>query len=452
MFMVKDEYANIVNLLKVKIKTNGKNFFWFPCIAAVMLCATLAVTVVSIIHSGGKGISFYQVQDYSTSFFFGMIIAYMVMMFLYRNINDKFSVFPQTNTARFITSALINYIIAVFVGLTTLVMYLLYNAAIKILSFFYDSVYLALNFDIGFIVGGFITFLLYSFIVVAVIDLVGVILRKWKIFAAVAFISLIVAAVVNIMMFIEYAPKVLAFLVKEPSFGLFVIKALLIWVAIVAVSLVINRFTVYHKKQSRHNKMLDVVICVIIAAVITIGIPFVLFSNDGMAITSVESETVAESVDVSESVDIYFYTADEVRIDISHLPRGSDINLEITEGISIAAGGNAFIYGQNDFTAYLSGTYALNDIQGNTLLLQFRPPFYHRNDFEIVDFPNLHISAYLEGDTLYIEYSIGDAHTVIIPIWSMAGQFDIFKGKGLVLPHGFRFDGNSHANILLSVG
>ena len=447
MFMVKSEYANIVNLLKVKIKTNGKNFFWFPIIAGILFCGNLAMTVAGIIQSGGKGVNFYQVTDYSTSFFFGMIIAYTIMMFMYREINDKLSMFPQTNTVRFITSVVINCLIAVFVGLTTLVMYLLYYAAIKILSLFYGSVHFALNFDSGFIVAGFITFLLYSFIIAAVIDLIGVILRKWTIYAAVIIITLMALAVVNIMAVIEYAPKVLAFLVKEPSFVLFVIKALALWLAAVAVSLVINRFTVYHKKQSNHNKRLVVVLSIIIVAVIMIVIPLVLFNNTGSVVNYVENETVAERVDN------YFMTANEIRIDVSHLPRGSNINLEINDNISAIAEGEAFVYGPNNFTAFLSGTDSLGDIQGNTIVIQFRPPFHHINSFELADFANPRINAFLEGDTLHIEYSIDDAHVVIIPIWSIARQFDIFKDKGIVTenPLGYSSGGNTNANIFISV-
>jgi hypothetical protein len=279
MFMVKEEYANIVNMLKVKIKTNGKNFFWFPLIATLMFCGSLAMTAAGIIQSGGEGVNFYNVTDYSTSFFFGMIIAYTIMMFLYRNINDKLLVFPQTNTVRYITSQAINYIIAIFVGLTALAMYLLYNGAIKILSLFYDSVHFALNFNIGFVSAGFIAFLLYSFIIVAVIDLIGVILRKWTYCAAVAFVAIIALATINMTAVIKNAPNVLAFLVKEPSFGLFMIKALILWLAVITISLVINRFTVYHKKQSNPNQKSVVAVCAIVAVVITIGLPLILFNN-----------------------------------------------------------------------------------------------------------------------------------------------------------------------------
>ena len=448
MFMVKDEYANIVNLLKVKIKIDGKNFFWLVLFAGIMFCGSLAMTVAGIIQSGGEGVNFYPVTDYSTSFFFGMIIAYTAMMFLYRNTNNKLSVFPQTNTARFITSVAINWIVAVFVGLTTLVMYLLYNAAIKILSLFYGSVHFALNFDVGFIVSGFITFLLYSFIVAAVIDLIGVILRKWTVYAAVVFIALIALAVVNIMTVVRYAPQALAFLVKEPSFGLFVIKALALWLAVTAVSLVTNRFTVYHKKQGSPNKRLVVVFCVIIAVVIMIGMPLILFINAESGVNYVENETV------TEIADDYFMTADEIRIDISHLQRGSNINLVVNDNIIETGKGGTLFYGQGNAAAYLSGTDALDNIGGNTIVLQFRPPFRYVNGFELVSFANPRIAAYLEGDTLHVEYSIDDAQIVIIPIWSIAGQFDIFKDKGLVTenPLGYSSGGNSDANIHISVG
>ena len=416
-----------------------------------MFFGSLAMTIAGIVSSGGEGIRFYQVTDYSTSFFFGMIIAYIIIMFLYRRTNDKLSVFPQTNTARFITSQAVNCIVAVWVGLSTLVMYLLYYGAVKILSLFYGSVYFALDFSIGFITAGFITFLLYGFLIVAMIDLIGVILRKWTYYAAIAFTALIALAVINIMTVVEYAPKVLAFLVKEPSFALFTLKTMLLLFVITAISLVINHFTVYHKNQNSANKKYTVIICVAIAAVIMFGIPaMMIYKTSDSGSTWVTSEESS----VDEIVRDYFAEGQEIRIDVSHLPRGSRIKLE-TKGknIAVIATGGAFIYGQNDFTAYLSGTDALDNIQGDTIVIAFRPPFYNVNGFELAEFANPRITAHLEGGTLYIEYVIDDAHVVIMPIWSIAGQFDIFKDKNLVSenPIGFSSGGNSNASIFIRV-
>jgi len=453
MFMVKGEYTNIINLLKVKLRTNSKNFIWFPIIAALMFFGSLANTITGILYNGGEGIKFYQVTDYSTSFFLGMVFAYIIIMFLYRRINDRLSVFPQANTARFITSQAVNYIVVVWVGLSTLVLYLLYYGVVKIFSLFYGSVYFAFDFSIGFIAAGFFTFLLYGFLIVAVIDLIGVILRKWTYYAAIAFTALIALAVTNIMIVVEYAPKVLAFLVKEPSFGLFTLKAILLWLAVTTISIVINYFTVYHKSQNSITKKYTVIICVVIAAVIMIGIPMVMFysttksSGDSAWITT-------EEFSVDEIVLDYFARGHEIRIDVSHLSSGSSIRLEpIGENLSVIAEGGAFIYGQNRFTAYLSGTDALDNIQGDTIVIAFRPPFYNVNGFELAEFANPRITAHLEGGTLYIEYVIDDAHVVIMPIWSIAGQFDIFKDKNLVSenPIGFSSSGNSSANIFIRV-
>ena len=446
MFMVKGECANIKNLLKVKIMSS-KNYIWFSIISAFMFLSSLAVTVAGIIQSGGKGINFYAVTDYSTSFFFGIIIACIILMIIYRSINDKLSVFPQTNNARFITSQALSYIFTVLLGLTALVIYLLYNGAIKIVSLFYKSVHLVIDVDAAFIAAGLIVFLLYSFIIIAVIDLIGVILRKWTHYAAIAFIALFAAAVVNITSVIEYAPRAFAFLVKEPSFGLFTVKALVIWLAITAVSLVINRFTIYHKKQGKPNKKVIIACSIISAAVIAFGIPLILFNN-------INSGFNTEPESVEERVNNYFYGSQEIRVDVSHLPRGSSINLElIGDNIHAAASGGAFIYGQNSQAAYLSGTDALENIQSDTLVLMFRPPFHNVNGFELAGFANPRLNAYLEGNTLYVEYTAEDSHAVIIPIWSIVGQFDIFRDKGLVTenPLGFYSCGNSTANIFITM-
>ena len=71
MFMVKGEYANIKNLVKVKIKTRRKNITGLFVTTAFMSLGSLAVTVFGIMNHAG--VLHYNVTDFSSAFFFGVI-------------------------------------------------------------------------------------------------------------------------------------------------------------------------------------------------------------------------------------------------------------------------------------------------------------------------------------------------------------------------------------------
>ena len=216
MSMVRDECAGIKRLLKIKIKTQAKNFIWFYIVAALMLLWSLAAFITGVTQNNNP-VKLYNVTDYSFAFFIGMIVGFIVVMLMYRSINARLSVFPQTNTGRFASTLLIEYILATAVSLTALVMYLLYYAVVLVFSVFTENIYFALKTGIGFIAAGFFVHLAYSFLIIAVVELVGVILRKFTYYAAVAFTAAVALAVINLMTFIEHAPDVLAFLIKEPS-------------------------------------------------------------------------------------------------------------------------------------------------------------------------------------------------------------------------------------------
>jgi len=75
------------------------------------------------------------------------------------------------------------------------------------------------------------------------------------------------------------------------------------------------------------------------------------------------------------------------------------------------------------------------------------------NGVDLFGYANPQMTAYLDDDTLYIDYSVGEAHVVIIPVWSFARQFENFKDKGLfkATPLGYSSGGSMNANIYISV-
>ena len=434
MFMVKEEYANIKNLLRVRLLTNAKGFVGLFVVAAIMLVGNLGTTVFGIFENTGV-LQHYNVTDYSYTFFLGTAFAFIILMVLYRQTNGRLSVFPQTNNSRFISSLLMNYIIAVIAALTVLAIYFVNLGVIKLLSLFRDNIRFALTVDAGFIIEGFFVYLAYIFLIISAIELIGAILRKWTYYAAVAFTALLSLIVRN-----EYAPKLLAFLINEPSLTLFFIKAVGLWLVITAAALVINRFTVYHKSQAAKKGL--VIICVAITAVITFVVPAVIvYSSDpniGYLMSAVEASRV----------DDFFAEYEEIRIDVSHLPRGSSVHIK-GDALNVLQGDTLV-----NTQVAVNGAENLNDLQGDTLVIMFKPPWIMVNGIDISRFGNPRITAHLDGDILLLDYNIDSANVVIMPIWgSIVRQFDCFRDEG-VLPgqaFGFSSGGNSSATIFIDV-
>ena len=448
MFMVKDEISNIKSLVRVKMKTNRKNLLWFLAIAAFMYLSSLAAAIYVILRD--DGIRHYSSQDYSVSFFFGLVIAYVIIMILYRRNADYLAVFPQTNTSRFVSSQIISYLMAVFVGLAALILHLICYSVIEIISLSVENVYIALGFDLGFIITGFLSYLAYCFLLIAAIDLVGAALRKWGYYAVAVLLAIVALAFVDMAAFSSVMLKGLSLLISEESFGWFMVKAAGLWLVITAVSLVINKFTIYHKSSKAFSNSKTVIVCIAAALVSMLVVGIILFSA---ATQSFDSHTNAS---MEQRVDDYFSDfyagSEEIRIDVSHLPKGSSIKIE-AENIGIIAEGAAVITGSAASSAFLGGVSALDDIQGDTVVIRFRPPFFHVNGVDLTGYANAQITASLVGDTIYMKYSIDDACVVILPVWSFAGQFSGYREKGLVSQNtlGFSSGGTMNANVHIDV-
>ena len=456
MFMVKDEFANVQNLFKIRLKPYTKAFIWLFIIFALILLASLAGTVLMIIENI-DGFSHNIVTDPSVTILICVFIGYSISVFMYRSANDKLSVYPQTNNSRYISWLLVNYSMMVIFALLILVPYLIHYGVIMLMSAFNDSIHLALNVDFGFIVIGFFVYLIYSFLIISVVELIGAAVRKWSYYAIVTLAALLTLMMVNLERVIENIPKVLSFLIFEPSLILFFLKAVGIWLGITAVTLILNHYTVYHKSQNWVLRRRIVIACVIIAVLITILTPIlfrfdiVISSNtpaSNTGVVRIDSEWSNDQVDN----DSFITRAEEIRIDISHLPAGVNINIQ-GENINVIEDDSIVIWSSNLITAYINNVDSLTDVHGDTLVIQYWKPWFMVNGIEISKFADPQVTAYLDGDTLFINYTFNRTTVIILPIWSIVRQFDIFKDKGVLTGHalGSSGGGSMSVNIFIEV-
>ena len=453
----KEELTNAKNLLRIRLKTQVKPFIWLFIVFALFLLNSLIGTITSIV-SNENTIIYNIVSDSSVLWLVAIGVGFVIGNIMYRSTNAKLSVFPQTNNSRFISWLLSNYFLVTAIALALLVTYLVNYGVIMLMSVFIDGIYLVLNVDFGFIVAGFFTYLAYSFLIVAIIEFIGTVIRKWLYYAIVTFVALFSLMIVYLEKTIEYIPRMLSFLIAEPSILMFFLKAVGLWLILTGAALVLNRFTVYHRSQNWMLRKRITVACIIIAVVITIITPMIF----RFSITIMDNSNNAEMWYVddddgnwdSDPGSSYYHSfrMEEIRIDVSHLPAGAKINIA-GENIDVPKSGDVLIYSSSEMKAYISGAESLENVQGNTLVIQYYIPWYFVNGLEILHYGNPQITTYLEGDTLYINYTFDKATVIVLPVWGMVQQFDIFKDKGVLTGNalGMSAGGSMSVNIFIEV-
>ncbi|MCL1883631.1 MAG: hypothetical protein FWF81_07775 [Defluviitaleaceae bacterium] len=416
MFMVKDEWTNTKNLLRVRLKVQVKDFVLLFIIMSLFLGVSLGGTIFRIVRSE-YFIRFYNLNDESIMFLFGVVFVIVAQVLSYRNTNNRLSVFPQSNSSRFASSIIFSVIWIVVLSLCLLLSYLIKYSVLRILSAFMDNIHFALDFSFGFAVAGIFVYIAYCLLILAVFELIGAVFRKWNFYALLVLIAIFIIAYSNIDAAIEHAINILSFLTGEASLILFFIKSIGLIVAIFALAYVINRNTIYNmsKVRSLNN---GIVAGLIIVSVAVMSIVLLRSSSPPTSIIS--------------AIDGSPIPFEEIRIDISHLPNGSDIELLLNNDreilIDVVTGARFF----NETAVSLGGTeFLLNNIQGDELVIAYSLPTFQAEGIMLNDFANPQITARLDGSTLVIDYSIDNAQIIILPIWGIARQFDAFYNKNL---------------------
>ena len=436
MFMVKEEFANIKNLLRVRFKTNAKSLKWIFILLGLFVFVPFAGTVVGILQS--NHVRFYNIGDFSLTILVGIVLRYFVLMLMYRNTNDKLSVYPQTNNSRFISSLLYNFIEVFALAAFVLATYLIRYIIIWVLTLFMAHVHFALDFDLSFIIVGFFVYIAYSLLIVATIELVGVILRKWTYYAIVGFAAVISLLIANFSTAIENASNVFGFITRESSLIIFFAKVIVLLLVIITVSVVINRFTVYYKNHGRSFSKGVVIGCVAVTVVVIVVLPSILLTR---ATYTAQTRTSSEAI--IQPVEDFFAGFEEIRIDISHLRNGSNIDVRV-ENRDVTAEIGAWTSFFSPAPVTVLGMESLRNIQGDTLIISYRPPSFQVSGLMLSDFTDIHLIANLDGNVLFIDNVIDNVQVVILPIWGMARQFDFFQDRNIFRANMIGFYGGGH--------
>ena len=226
---------------------------------------------------------------------------------------------------------------------------------------------------------------------------------------------------------------------------MFFLKAIILLLALLAIATIINRCTVYYGDRGRVLNTTAVIACVIITVAVTVLLPSIVFTR-AQATTQVSAEAIIRPIED------YFTEFEEIRIDISHLPNGSNIEVQIADRsvmANVVTGASFF----SSAPVSISERESLRNIQGDTLIVSYRPPFFQVDGMMLSDFADTQLIAYLEGNVLFIDNIIDNVQVVILPIWGMARQFDFFSDRNIFRESmiGFSAGGDITANVWLRV-
>lgn len=425
MFMVKEELKYTKKLTMARLRSNKKGIVIFFVITAFLMLSSLIPSLIAIFkHSNIPTME--KFQDYSITYFIGMAIGFVVMTIQYREQNDALSLFPQTNTSRFLSAQLKGYLCLFGVTITVFLVYILQYITLKMASSLHDNVIFVLDIDFGFLLVGLLTMLLYAMQLFTFLTMIGVIVRKFGIYSVLVLMAILITLIINLTWTVHYIPKFISNMLFDSKITVFFIKNVLLFFTMNVFSVILNYYTIYYK-TIRISRTLVATITLIgfIAAIVfsgTVGI--VALNTSQISSPSEESATNHEVIP----------RMNKIEIDVSGLKKDSIIHIVTNDNIKDSSHSN--------YSMSINSESTLT-ITGNTLTIYYNYPLDAYNGINIMDFTNPSFTAKLDGNTLYLNFEYNkNVKLVLLPIWSMARNFDYYKDKNVAIDSFI----NSHAS------
>jgi hypothetical protein len=465
MFMATRELKNTVKLTKIRLSNSRKQFMWTFIALIILIGGNLIPSIIGV-FAQSDSVAKYSLQDYSIPFIFGFLVFLIIDNVMYRANNRFYSVYPQTNTSRYLSTQGLHYLYLFGICAALALMYLIQYSVFAVIAIFHSNVKLVYNFNAGFVVSGLFVLIMYISIVNEVVNLISVLIRKFRIYAILSFVFLFAAVVGNLVTSIELFKAAFGFLLFEGNLALFFLKGAALWAVLFYASFFINRHTSYYKSGFTLSKPAIAVIGAI-GVVAVIILPLILFrinTSTGAAKIAVvgEAESSYDGVynGTNGSVDPYVGNngsvnsgansglnsgasnnpfINEIVIDASAIPKGSAVNV-IAPNIIINESENGYSSsgGRNmDMHDLFIDRDTLERFNGEKIIVSYSLPQIEFNFYNTARLANPKLTAYLDGSTLYVDYSYDkNVKAVFIPVWSFMWQFDGFKGKGIFQEQG----------------
>ena len=454
MFVVKNELSNAVMLARIRFTGKMKGgMLSLGTVTGIFLLSALIPTLTMIFRYT-EGLNSYQVTDISGMSFLVWCGAFIIFNGKYRSTNQNFTVYPQTNTSRFLAYQILLHFWILVTPLFFAMLYLIVYGIMASVAAAHDNVHLVYRFDAGFLLSGFTVLMTYLAVLSGIITLISVLLRKFRVYAIVFFSTLLILAISNFAQAFNILRIAFGFLLFENSMPLFFIKGIGAWAILFITAVIINKYTVYYKVNSTRKKE-EIITGVVFALflVCVFVITFMLLMTDAPDSDNpdmYDQDSIYIEFPITSEGDIIEPEHGRIEIDISDLPSGSDIDVIVSGDITLIEtyetvlssyqidDKEVFTFDDGSQLEFPMGHIVvsedrLKNIDGNTLIISYYFPHRVVDDMDIGRLLNPELDVRLDGNTLYLSYNFEkNIKAIFLPIWSFMSQFDYLQGKGVV--------------------
>jgi hypothetical protein len=442
------EWQNTFRLLKVR--WNGtKRFRW------AVICAPIIAFVYNLIsgisslrgNSGlianGQPVSLPQVNDPSTLFTLAIVVCAIVMVCTYRDRNLELDVFPGTNVSRSLSMYLLIMIVIVYSGFACLITNLLDYAIFSAITSSRPEFIILNPLNIGNQLSGMFLYMLFLLFNTALIMLIGALIQKFRYVALIVVIALETYLIVSIIRTIMLQDGV------EKFFGayLYIIQVLgkfrfstfapfmflAIWLLILTGMLLINKHSKYSNTgRSKHHVATSTITLIVLLLAI---FPVMAFWDN--------TYPVAKNTDTSDLMynHISKDRIEKIVLDASGVKAGSKLSIKTTNFSRDWSDpdSNGYMENPEDTSTdnNLLGMEVYYDkeefdhFNGKQLKISVRPPLKTVNGFDLSAASNPKVTAKLEGNTLYLDFTYTKIRPIRLPNWNFLKLNSGAAGTGM---------------------
>ncbi len=411
MFMGKSEFINMINIKK-HLKMRMRDCKGINTLASLLIILFLldTVNIVKQVITFQSDVKLISVNAYSSAGFALMLLACIYYTFQYSEYHASYLVYPQSSFTRFFSYEAYCYLTHITIQLLALGLYLLQYLLCYVLNRYHGNIRFAYPINIPFIITGFFITLLYGFLLISFIELISVIVRKFR------WIALLFYIVSLVILWVAGGPEsligIISFYMKESSIPIFLLKVIITWMLFEILLHWINIHTNKFKVITFIYKN------IIIAAII-------LLSFLGSVIASLNSFRVVnhtESNSYSRDYTMDYINSSDAMgppacsLDVSRLPVNTVVKLEFNEEM------------MSDYIK-LSGDSYYNDTN-DRILIYFQPSKKMVNWIDINSFTNPKLEASLKDNHLTLRI-VQDENRKVISLYPYSAilQFKVFQDQ-----------------------
>jgi hypothetical protein len=223
--MGKSELINVKKHLKMRLR-DCKGIYTLASLLIVLFLLD-TINIVKQVLNYQSEVKLISVNVYSTAGFALMLLACIYYTFQYSEYHASYLVYPQSSFTRFFSYEAYCYLTHIIIQLLALGLYLLQYLLCYVLNMHYGNIRFAYPINIPFILTGFFITLLYGFLLISFIELISVIVRKFR------WIALLFYVAVLVVLWIAGGPEILnafiSFYLEESSIPMFLLKGISTW-------------------------------------------------------------------------------------------------------------------------------------------------------------------------------------------------------------------------------